>query len=59
MKLDDSIEGFTNRFLHLCYEFFEEDTDWDLFKEEFQQLVQIYLKHYEHEFFGIVLPRLL
>ena len=32
MEPNESIEDFSNIFLHLCCEFPEEDMDWDLFK---------------------------
>ena len=31
-KHGESIEEFSNRFIPLCYEFLEEDIDWDFFK---------------------------
>lgn len=43
MKLDESIEDFSNWFFHLCYEFLEEDIDWDFFKKKFECLVHISL----------------
>lgn len=33
MELDESVEGFSNIFLHLCYEFTEEDMDQDFCKK--------------------------
>lgn len=32
MYPNESIEDFSNRFLHLCYEFPREDTNWDFLK---------------------------
>lgn len=49
MKFDESIKDFSNIFLHMFYEFPEEDMDWDLFKEKFQRLVQISLEQSEFE----------
>lgn len=47
MKPDESIKDFSNRILHLCYEFPEEDVYWDYFKEKFWHLAQISLKQFE------------
>lgn len=41
MKYNESIEKFSNWFLHLFYEFPEEDIDWDLFKQKFEHLVHV------------------
>lgn len=41
MKPNESIEDFSNRFLHPCYEFHEEDMDLDFFKQKFEWLVHI------------------
>lgn len=49
MNLYESIEDFSNIFLHLCYVFPEEDMHWDFFKEKFQHLIQIFFKQYEFE----------
>lgn len=38
---DELVEDFTNRFLRICYEFPKEDTDWDLFNQNFEHLVQV------------------
>lgn len=43
MELDESVEGFSNRFLHLCYEFPEEDVDQNFCKQNFEHLVWISL----------------
>lgn len=34
MNPNELIEYFYNRFLHLCYEFHDEYTDWDVFKKK-------------------------
>lgn len=43
MNPGESIEDLSNLFLHLCYEFPEEDVDWDFFKQKFQFLVHVSL----------------
>lgn len=43
MNPDESIEDFSNIFLHLCYEFLEGDMNWYLLKQKFENLVQISL----------------
>lgn len=48
MKPNESIEDFSDRFLHLCYEPPGEDMDWDFFKQKFKRLVHISL-HSESE----------
>lgn len=47
MKLDESLEYFHYHFLGFCYEFLEDDIDWDFMKEKFHYLVQIYLNPLE------------
>lgn len=49
MELNESIENFYNIFLHLHYEFVEEDTYWDLFKHTFKHLVWISLNQFEYK----------
>ena len=46
MEPDELVGGFANRFLHLCYEFPEEDMDQDLHEKKFQDLVWISLKRF-------------
>jgi len=41
MKPNELIEDFSNQFLHLFYEFLEEDMDWDFFKQKFENLIHI------------------
>lgn len=43
MEPNESIEDFSNRFLHLCYEFPEEDMDHYFLKQKFKHLVHISL----------------
>ncbi len=52
MKHYESIRDFSNRFLHICYEFSKEDADWDLFKKMFQHLVHVSL-HGEPKFLDV------
>lgn len=47
MKFNELSVDFVDLFIHLCYEFFEEDIDWDFMNEKFQHLVQISLKQFE------------
>jgi len=39
MNPNESIDDFSNIFLHLCYEFTKEYMDWDFFKHKFEHLV--------------------
>lgn len=41
MEPNESVEKFSNRFLHLCYEISEEDLNWDFLKQEFERLVRV------------------
>ena len=43
MKPDESIEDFSDWFLHLYYEFPEGNTNWDFLKQNFECLVHISL----------------
>ena len=43
MNPNKSIEDFSSQFLHLCYEFLEEDSGLYLFKQKMDNLVHIYL----------------
>lgn len=43
MKPSESIEDFQNRFIHFCYEFFEDDIDWNFMKDKFEYFLQISL----------------
>ena len=49
MKPDESVEDFTDKFLHLCYEFPEEDMDQDFCEKKFQDMVQISLNQFERK----------
>lgn len=46
VKPKESLEYFLSWFLHLCYEFYEEDMDWDFMSEKFQCLVLVSLKQF-------------
>jgi len=43
MKPNESIKDLYDHFLNLCYEFPEENMDWDFFKQNFKCLVHMYL----------------
>lgn len=43
MKPNESDDNFSDRFLHLCYEFPEDDKDLDFLKQKFERLVHISL----------------
>jgi len=58
MKFDESVEDFHDRFLHFCYEFLEDDIDWNFMKEKFQCIVQLSLNPPEPESLSSVLALL-
>jgi len=43
MKLNESVEDFSDLFLHLCCEISKEDMNEDFLKQELEHLVLIYL----------------
>lgn len=47
MESNESLEHFTNRFLHLCYEFPDEDVDWQFLDEKLCFLVRMSRKYFE------------
>ena len=49
MELNESLQHFTNRFLHLCYEFLDEDVDWQFLDENFCFLVRMSTKYFEYD----------
>lgn len=52
MKPSESSEDFANPFLHLCFEFHEEDTYWDFFNQKFELSVHISF-HSEYEYLDV------
>jgi len=38
---DESLNYFHNRFIHFCFEFSEDDINWNFMKEKFEFLVYI------------------
>jgi len=55
MEPNESTKEFSDWFLHLCYELPREDTNWDLFKQNFKCLVHISL-HSEYEPRDVFIP---
>lgn len=51
---DESLEDFHDHFIHFCYEFSEDDIDWNFMKERFQFLVHIFMNPTEYESFESV-----
>lgn len=49
MKLEESLEDFILRFVHLCFEFPERDVNWVYLSENFQWLVIVFLQHIQFE----------
>ena len=45
----ESLEHFGDRFLHLRYEFLDEDVDWQLLDEKFRFLVRMSKKYFESD----------
>jgi len=47
MEYNESLEQFYDKFLHIFYEFLDEDVDWKFLDETFQFLVSISRKYFE------------
>lgn len=47
MESNESLKHFVDRFLHLCYEFSDEDVDWKLLDEKLHFLVRMSMKYFE------------
>ena len=49
MKPEESLEDFSFRYVHLCFEFLESDVDWVYLNINFQRLVLVSLQHFQLE----------
>lgn len=49
MKPEESLKGFSFRFVHLCFEFLESDIDWVYLNINFQRLDLVSLQHFQLE----------
>lgn len=49
LKPHKPLDDFANRFLHLCYQFFERYVDWMYLNEKFQQNVFFSLKQFQYK----------
>lgn len=48
---DESLDHFHDHFIHLCYEFFGDDIDWNVMKENFEFICHISMNLVQYESF--------